>query len=630
LYRVSFDLKTPDGVQVTVGGGYFQAPDEDVTVSLLEVLQQTGTPGVGITRGLQGLSAYEVAISNGFEGTESEWLTSLVAEIADGSITINKLGEDVALGVNLGASAVQPDDSRLTDERVPTDGSVTEDKLAQPIKDSLALADTAIQPFSDAPITASYAVELATARAINGVDFDGTADITITDDTKVPTTRTVNGHALSADVTVTQSDIGLGSVDDTSDADKPISTATQTALDGKAPTTRSISAGTGLTGGGDLSADRTLAVDFGTTSGKVVQGNDSRLSDTRTPTDGTVTTAKIVDTAVTLAKLSSGVQTSLGKADTALQSVTKADVGLGNAENTSDLSKPISTATQTALDAKQPLDSDLTDIAALAPANDSLIQRKSGVWVARTMAQLKTDLALTKSDVGLGSADNVADASKSVFSAATLTTARTIDGKSFDGSANIVTHAAQAVAPAAYVSGNYYYCSSAQTAATGSNLGNGVVRVSAWPIVTAVTIVRLFAEFSVAGEANSVFRIGIWNDDGNNRPGTLALDAGRISTGSGNAGDVTTGGTPGVYEITVSKALSPGLYWVGGAVQAAASSQPTMRTTTTTFFVSPLGTSLPSANQQYQALQFSQSGAFATASSITPAGGAPRIGFKVS
>jgi len=56
------------------------------------------------------------------------------------------------------------------------------------------------------------------------------------------------------------------------------------ALDGKTPTTRTITAGTGLTGGGNLTADRTLAVSYGTTSGTAAQGNDSRLSDSRTPT----------------------------------------------------------------------------------------------------------------------------------------------------------------------------------------------------------------------------------------------------------------------------------------------------------------------------------------------------------
>ena len=53
----------------------------------------------------------------------------------------------------------------------------------------------------------------------------------------VPTSRTVNGHALSSNVTVTASDVGLGNVNNTSDLNKPISTATQSALDGKVNTT---------------------------------------------------------------------------------------------------------------------------------------------------------------------------------------------------------------------------------------------------------------------------------------------------------------------------------------------------------------------------------------------------------
>lgn len=49
----------------------------------------------------------------------------------------------------------------------------------------------------------------------------------------VPVTRTVAGKALSADITLAKGDVGLGNVDNTSDIDKPVSTATQTALDGK-------------------------------------------------------------------------------------------------------------------------------------------------------------------------------------------------------------------------------------------------------------------------------------------------------------------------------------------------------------------------------------------------------------
>jgi len=42
--------------------------------------------------------------------------------------------------------------------------------------------------------------------------------------------------------------------------------------------TRQVNAGTGLTGGGDLSADRTLSVAYGTTAGTTAQGNDARIT----------------------------------------------------------------------------------------------------------------------------------------------------------------------------------------------------------------------------------------------------------------------------------------------------------------------------------------------------------------
>lgn len=61
-------------------------------------------------------------------------------------------------------------------------------------------------------------------------------------------------------VTLVKGDVGLGNVDNTSDAAKPVSTAQQTALDLKADKATTIAAGEGLTGGGDLSANRTLAL----------------------------------------------------------------------------------------------------------------------------------------------------------------------------------------------------------------------------------------------------------------------------------------------------------------------------------------------------------------------------------
>ena len=42
--------------------------------------------------------------------------------------------------------------------------------------------------------------------------------------------------------------------------------------------TRQVNSGTGLTGGGDLSANRTLSVSYGTTAGTAAEGNDSRIA----------------------------------------------------------------------------------------------------------------------------------------------------------------------------------------------------------------------------------------------------------------------------------------------------------------------------------------------------------------
>lgn len=43
--------------------------------------------------------------------------------------------------------------------------------------------------------------------------------------------------------------------------------------------------------------------------------------------------------------------------------------------------------------AYQPLDADLTTIAGLTPTTDSFIQAKAGAWSARTIAEVRTDLA---------------------------------------------------------------------------------------------------------------------------------------------------------------------------------------------------------------------------------------------
>lgn len=84
------------------------------------------------------------------------------------------------------------------------------------------------KPVSTDQAAADAAAVAAAVSIANGYTDGATGAL-------VPKTTTVNGHPLSSNVVVTQADVGLPNVDNTSDADKPVSTATQAALDVKAP-----------------------------------------------------------------------------------------------------------------------------------------------------------------------------------------------------------------------------------------------------------------------------------------------------------------------------------------------------------------------------------------------------------
>lgn len=82
-------------------------------------------------------------------------------------------------------------------------------------------------------------------------------------------------------------------------------------------------------------------------------------------------------------------------------------------------------------------DTDLASIAALTPADGDVIQRVSGSWLNRTIAQLKTALALVKGDVGLGNVDNVSEATILSAAASASKSADTV----VDGTTNKVLSA---------------------------------------------------------------------------------------------------------------------------------------------------------------------------------------------
>jgi hypothetical protein len=101
--------------------------------------------------------------------------------------------------------------------------------------------------------------------------------------------------------------------------DYDASWSTLTASDvSAAPTARTITAGTGLTGGGDLSANRTFSADFGTGAGKVTEGNDARLTDARTPTAHNHSATEVTSGTLDIARVptgTSGTTVALGNHD---------------------------------------------------------------------------------------------------------------------------------------------------------------------------------------------------------------------------------------------------------------------------------------------------------------------------
>jgi len=159
-------------------------------------------------------------------------------------------------------------------------------------------------------------------------------------------------------VTLAKTDVGLGNVDNTSDASKPVSTAMQTALNGKANTVHThvksditdfsdADYATAAQGALAATAVQPAAIaDFETTTQLNARDTANRNRQNHTGTQAASTISDFTSAAAGAAP----VQSVAGRTGTV--TLAKADVGLGNVDNTSDAAKPISTAMQTALNGK--------------------------------------------------------------------------------------------------------------------------------------------------------------------------------------------------------------------------------------------------------------------------------------
>lgn len=462
--------------------------------------------------------------------------------------------------------------------------------------------------------------------------------------------RTGAVTAQSGDYTKAQ--VGLSNVDNTADASKPVSTlqaAADTAVANAAaaalaaheadttsvhgiPDTSALATATDVTtavsahvAASDPHGDRAFATTavstheadttnvHGITDTSVLVTSSTLTSGLagKQDLDADLTTIAAIDSTVAGVLATDGtgwIRKTYAALKTALGLV-KADVGLGNVDNTSDADKPISTAQQSALDLKANLASPtFTGTPSLPTGTTGVTQSAAdsstklattafvttadnlkanlasptftGTPAAPTASQgtNTTQLATTayvQTEVGLLIPKSLADAKGDIFVAtADNTVARlavgsndqvlTADSTQSTGVKWATSAAGTPDSERSYPKTGLWYRAPQNGPANSSanlTLVQNTLYLVPFRVGLAFTADRIGFELVTVSAANGVCRLGIFNADTTNYlPGTLVLDAGTIQVSSG------TGSKP----ITISQALSVGVYWLGIVLQTAA------------------------------------------------------------
>ena len=207
------------------------------TIGLVDTYTVTMTSGATstftVTNGVDGLSAYEVAANNGFVGTEAEWLTSLdgIDGRAITTVTFTSTTDASGLPAQSGGTdtyTISYSDATTSTYNIYNGADVTNVSI---LDDN---SITATNMWSSSKINTELGnkqdtlVSGANIKTINGENVLGSGDIVINSGGAVDSVAGKTGV-----VTLVKGDVGLNNVDNTSDINKPISTATQTALNSK-------------------------------------------------------------------------------------------------------------------------------------------------------------------------------------------------------------------------------------------------------------------------------------------------------------------------------------------------------------------------------------------------------------
>lgn len=261
-----------------------------------------------------------------------------------------------------------------------------------PLRNSASAASASASASAVAAVAAQAAAETAASAAASALPTGGSAGqalVKLSNTDRHVGWATVSGGGgggavtsvagKTGDVSLVKGDVGLGQVDNTSDANKPVSAAQAAAIAAKANAshTHAVSDVTGLQAALDSKAGLNAAVNAsqvnagtgvinparlgsGTPSGSNFLRGDGQWA---TPPGGgsggavdsvNGQTGEVILDAADVGALpdtyTAPVVSVAGK--TGVVTLVKGDVGLGAVDNTSDASKPISTATQAALDTK--------------------------------------------------------------------------------------------------------------------------------------------------------------------------------------------------------------------------------------------------------------------------------------
>lgn len=260
-------------------------------------------------------------------------------------------------------------------------------------------------------------------------------------------------------------------------------------------------------------ATRNVAASGNAASGEVVKGDDTRLTDARSPTTHTHTASQVTDF------------------NSAADGRIAAALGVS----------------------VQAFDADLGVIAGLTPSNDDILQRKGGNWINRTPAQFKADLALVAADIS--NFNNAVDARinypvTSVFGRTGAVVAATNDytwaqiNKATSSIADITTRSASDLSSGTLPDARFPATLPAAsgvnlTALNASNLGSGTVPTARLGSGTADS--SKFLRGDNSWQSVSASPGGSNEDVQINRLGAFSGDSGLHVSGAGSSLDLQVG-----------------------------------------------------------------------------------------